>query len=90
MSTTKKLDLRGIVLPVALLNCNRSVSQLESHECLEIMIHDPDAADVLERIIERSRDRSVRRVRVGGHYRIKIGPVSHKNSNGTQGKADQL
>ena len=90
MSSTKKLDLRGIVLPVALLNCNRSVSQLESHECLEIMIHDPDAADVLVRIIERSQDRTVHRVRMGGEYRIKIGPVSHKNSNSTHGKADQL
>jgi TusA-related sulfurtransferase len=90
MSSIKKLDLRGIVLPVALLNCSRAVSQLESHECLEILIHDPEVGDTLSRIIERSQDRIVRRVRVGGHYRIKVGPISDKNSSDTNGTEDQV
>lgn len=90
MSSIQELDLRGIVLPVALLNCNRKVSELQPHECLEILIHDPEAADVLARIIERSQDRTVRRTRVGGHHRIKIGPASQKKLNGTRGKSDGM
>lgn len=90
MSSILKLDLRGIILPVALLNCNRTVSQLEPHECLDILIHDPEAADALARIMARSQDRLVRRVKVGGHYRIKIGPASDKGSGSTNGTADQL
>lgn len=89
MSSTKELDLRGVVLPVSLLKCSRALSQMGSHEHLEVLIRDPEASDALVRIIERSQDRVVHRRRVGDHYRIHIGPVSHQKSNGSKGKETQ-
>ena len=86
MSSIEKLDLRGVVLPVSLLKCSHALSEMGSHECLEILIRDQESTDELVRIIERSQDRAVHLARVGDHYRIHVGPISHQRSNGSKEK----
>ena len=86
MSSIEKLDLRGVVLPVSLLKYSHALSEMGSHECLEIPIHDQETADELVRIIERSQDRVVHRRRAGNHFRIRIGPISDQRSDGSKGR----
>ncbi|MCF8131149.1 MAG: sulfurtransferase TusA family protein [Deltaproteobacteria bacterium] len=86
MVSTAKLDLRGVVLPLALLNCSRALSQLKIQERMEVLVQDIEAADMLVKIVERSQNRAAHRSRVGGHYRIQIGPVSDKLPGGTHEK----
>ncbi len=88
MASMAKLDLRGFVLPLALLNCSRSLSRLKSWEQMEVLIQDPEAADMLVKIIERSQQRAVSRSREAGHYRIRIGAVSHQPPEGTHKKTE--
>ena len=84
MSSIEKLDLRGVVLPVSLLKCSHALSQMGSHDRLEVLVRDQETADELVRIIERSQDRAVHLAMVGDHYRIHIGPISDQRSNGSK------
>lgn len=74
MASMLKLDLRGVILPVALLNCCRSLWQLDKGAPMEVLISDSEAVHMLVKIIERSHDRDVRAVSIKDHFRIHIGP----------------
>lgn len=74
MGSTLQLDLRGVALPVSLLKCKRTLMDLRATDALEVLVHDPEVAEDLVKIIERSQERTIRSEREGNFYRIHIGP----------------
>jgi len=73
MSSKVELDLRGVGLPLCLLECNSTILEMNSNDVLEVLVQDPGAVEDLVRIIRRSHGRSVRSFKEGDHYRIHIG-----------------
>lgn len=74
MGSTAVLDLRGVALPVSLLKCTSALAGLGDGDTLEVLVYDPEVAEDLVRIIERSRGRAIHSKQEGNFYRIRVGP----------------
>ena len=72
MSTTSELNLTGVISPVCLLKCKSSLNVMKPGERLEVILGDPEVADDLLRIVERSSDRIITRKKEGDCYRVCI------------------
>ena len=73
MSSKLELDLRGVGLPVCLLQCNSTLIKMNPDDMLEILVEDLEAVKALVKIVTRSQGRSIRSRREGDHYRIHVG-----------------
>jgi TusA-related sulfurtransferase len=86
MTVTSQIDLRGISWPVCLLNFKQNLLALHEGECLEILLGDPEVADQIQMIVERSEDKIIDRQREGERLRLRIekgkGPDSEKMISG--------
>ena len=78
MQTTKKLDLTDTVSFLSLLICQKELSQIGTGDSLEVVMDDPDMADDLIKIIERSNDRVADRSQDGNRIRIYIAKGNSK------------
>lgn len=76
MTVALKLDLRGVVLPVSLLKFKSTLAQLEPEDALDVLVHDPEVARDVIKIITRSQERPTSFRKVGDHYRVHIEPLS--------------
>ena len=72
MVSKGELDLRGVMLPVCLLQCKNALKEMDSRQGLDILVSDPHVVEDLVRIITRSAGLAVRPRREGGHYRLCI------------------
>ena len=70
----KELDLRGVGLPLSLLQCKNSLLTTKPNEEMEVLVRDPEVMEDLVKIIRRSHERPARTRREGDYYRIHIGP----------------
>lgn len=61
MPSTSHLDLRGISWPMCLLKFKQTLLTLRVGEQLEVLVQDPEVADHILMIIDRSRDKVVDR-----------------------------
>jgi TusA-related sulfurtransferase len=71
----KELDLRGVGLPISLLQCKNSLLAAKPEEEMVVLVRDPEVMEDLVKIIRRSHERPARSRRDGDHYRIHIGPT---------------
>jgi TusA-related sulfurtransferase len=78
MPSKLELDLRGVGLPVCLLQCNSTLIKMESDDMLEILVQDPEVVEDLIKIIRRSQGRSIKSRREGDYYRIHVGSPNRK------------
>ena len=67
-----QLDLKGITWPVCLLTFKQTLLTLVSGERLEVVIHDPEVAEQILMIVERSPDRIIDRHMEGKKLRLRI------------------
>ena len=72
MGLKSKLDLVGVGWPVCLLECKRTLNDLETGDILEISMQDPDAINELVTIVERSQDHILEMHEDPDRYRIQI------------------
>lgn len=79
MGSTVVLDLRGIALPASLLECNRALMGLGEMDTLDVLVHDPEVAEDMVRIIQRSRKRTIHSQREGNFFRIRVGPDTREH-----------
>jgi len=61
MRVSVQLDLRGISWPVCLLDFKQNLLALHEGQCLEVWLGDPEVADQIRMIVERSEDRIIDR-----------------------------
>lgn len=59
-------------MPVCLIKCKRALYEIDLNNILEVLVEDPEAVEILVKIIERSRDQVIKWHREGDHYRIQI------------------
>jgi TusA-related sulfurtransferase len=59
MLSTAQLDLAGIAWPVCLLKFKQNLLALETGERLEVLVQDPEVADHIVMIVNRSKDRVI-------------------------------
>ena len=72
MSQKSELDLVGVVWPVCLLECKRTLKDMDSGDILEIFMQDPDAVNELVTIVGRSPDQIVEMKQDSDRFRIRI------------------
>ena len=72
METKAQLNLVGIPSPLCLLECNTCLRRMGAGEILEVLVQDPEVADILVTIIQRSDDTVMDRQRVGRFFQISI------------------
>jgi len=61
MLSTSQLDLTGISWPVCLLKFKQNLLALRTGQRLEVLVQDPDVADHIVMIVNRSEDRVIDR-----------------------------
>jgi TusA-related sulfurtransferase len=59
MSSTASLDLTGMAWPVCLLTFKQKLVALKAGQRLEVLVQDPDVADHIVMIVNRSEDRVI-------------------------------
>lgn len=72
MPLTSPLDLTGIAWPVSLLKFKQNLLALKAGERLEVFVQDPEVADHIILIVDRSEDRIIERQMVGERFRFCI------------------
>lgn len=72
MPLTSPLDLTGIAWPVSLLKFKQNLLALKAGERLEVLVQDPEVADHIIMIVDRSEDRIIERQMVGERFRFYI------------------
>ena len=80
MASKGELDLRGVVLPVCLLECKNALVEMDSRQGLDILVSDPHVVEDLVRIITRSAGMAVRPRREGSHYRLHVSGTRRQTS----------
>jgi len=79
MADISKLNLIGIVSPFCLLEFKHALARVGHGQMLEVLIQDPDVADDLVRLVDRSDDRLVERKRIDHKFQILVQRVSKKD-----------
>lgn len=69
---TSPLDLTGIAWPVSLLKFKQNLMALKAGERLEVLVQDPETAEHIIMIVNRSEDRIIERQMVGERFRFCI------------------
>jgi TusA-related sulfurtransferase len=72
MLSTSQLNLTGISWPVCLLKFKQNLLALRMGEKLEVLVQDPDVADQIIMIVDRSEDKIIDRQRDGERFRLCI------------------
>jgi TusA-related sulfurtransferase len=72
MLSTSQLDLAGIAWPVCLLKFKQNLLALGAGERLEVLVQDPEVADHIVMIVNRSKDRVIDRQIDGKILRLYI------------------
>jgi TusA-related sulfurtransferase len=72
MLSTSQLDLTGISWPVCLLKFKQNLLALRTGQRLEVLVQDPDVADHIVLIVDRSEDRVLDRQIDGKRFRLCI------------------
>jgi TusA-related sulfurtransferase len=72
MPSTAQLDLTGISWPVCLLKFKQNLLALGTGDQLEVLVQDPDVADHILLIVNRSEDRLIDRQTDGERFRLWI------------------
>lgn len=72
MPSTSQLDLSGISWPVCLLKFKQNLLALKAGERLEVLGQDPDVADHIVLIVDRSEDRVIDRQIDGERFKLCI------------------
>lgn len=72
VSTQNEINLLGVFSPVCLMKCKSTLNSMQSGECVDVLIADPDVVGELEKIIRRSEDQVIHREKESDHYRIRI------------------
>jgi TusA-related sulfurtransferase len=72
MPSTSQLDLTGISWPVCLLKFKQNLLTLRVGERLEVLVQDPEVADHIIMIVDRSDDKFIDRQRDGERFRLCI------------------
>ena len=70
--TQSELNLIGVFFPVCLMKCKSTLNTLNPGECMDVLIADPEVVDELEKIIKRSEDQVIHRLKEPDHYRLRI------------------
>jgi TusA-related sulfurtransferase len=72
MKPIPKLDLIDVAWPVCLLKFKTAVNTLCACQVIDVLTKDPDVADSIKMIVDRSADTLISQEREGGVYRISI------------------
>jgi len=72
MLSTSQLDLTGISWPVCLLKFKQNLLALKAGQRLEVLAQDPDVADHVVMIVNRSEDRVIDFRMEGEKFRLCI------------------
>ena len=72
MSTPSELNLIGVFCPVCLMKCKSTLNSMQSGETMDVLIADPEVVGELEKIIHRSDDQVIHRMKESDHYRLRI------------------
>jgi TusA-related sulfurtransferase len=72
MASSAQLNLIGVVLPFCLLAFKSALAQIEPSQVLEVLVEDPEVADDLVRIVDRSEDRLIGRQKCENHVCIRV------------------
>ena len=72
MPSTSQLDLSGISWPVCLLKFKQNLLALKAGDWLEVLGQDPDVADHIVLIVDRSEDRVIDRQIDGERFKLCI------------------
>jgi TusA-related sulfurtransferase len=72
MLSVSQLDLQEIAWPVCLLQFKQNLLSLEAGNMLEVLVQDPEVADQIAMIVDRSVDRLIARQKDGDRVRLWI------------------
>ena len=72
MASTAQLNLIGVVSPFCLLAFKGALVEIEPGQVLEVLVEDPEVADDLARLVDRSEDRLVGRLLGENHVCIRV------------------
>ncbi len=72
MSSVFEMNLIDIEWPISLLKCNSELARMKHGDKLNVLVDDPEVADSLMLIIDRSEEHSARILEQKGHFRIAI------------------
>jgi TusA-related sulfurtransferase len=72
MPSKSQLDLRGIAWPMCLLQFKQNLLALKAGQRLEVLVQDPDVADHILLLVNRSEDKVMERQIDGERFRLCI------------------
>jgi TusA-related sulfurtransferase len=72
MSSKSEVDLCGIAWPVCLLKFKHALNDLCSCDVLEVLTQDPDVAENITMIVNRSEDTLINQQKEGDVYRLSV------------------
>ena len=72
MSSKSEVDLCGIAWPVCLLKFKYALNDLCSCDVLEVLTQDPDVAENITMIVNRSEDTLINQQKEGDVYRLSV------------------
>jgi TusA-related sulfurtransferase len=72
MTSNALLDLRGVTWPMCLLQFKQNLLALGAGETLEVLVYDPEVAEQITTIVNRSQDRLITRQKDGERVRLRI------------------
>ena len=72
MSSKSEVDLFGIAWPVCLLKFKYALNDLCSCDVLEVLTQDPDVAENITMIVNRSEDTLINQQKEGDVYRLSV------------------
>jgi TusA-related sulfurtransferase len=72
MPLTSKVDLCGITWPVCLLKFKKALNDLAADDVLEVLTRDPEVAQYIIMIVNRSEDSLINQRQDGHIYRLSV------------------
>ncbi len=72
MTTQTELNLIGVFFPICLLKCKSTLHAMHPGERMDVLVSDPEVLDELEKIIRRSKDQIIHRLKKPDHCRLRI------------------
>jgi len=72
MAAQVELNLIGVISPFCLLEFKNALARIQPRQIMEVLIQDPEVAEDLVRIVERSEDLLISRKTVGDHFSFRV------------------
>ena len=72
MAVNQELNLIGVISPFCLLEFKSALARIRPMQILEVLIQDPEVAEDLVRIVDRSEDLLIAREAVGDHFCLRV------------------